>query len=144
MVPRRTRSATFRTATKPRNSLVSPSVSRMKSVVTVEERELGSGRGWPVRDGRRQRSATTGVIDGLALLLPRPIRLVRLRGAHAVRLGPEDVLDAGAGVGVKRLVEQALDVTVGRGRLATQLVQHRVERRLDIARRAHARHQADR
>src|SRR5687767_354345 len=104
MVPRRTRRFTSRTATKPRNSFVSPCVSRMRSAGT-------SGR--------------ARVKHGLALVLPGAIGLAGLPRGHAVELGGHHLLDVGARVPVERLVEEALDVGVRRRRLVPQPIEHR-------------------
>src|SRR5438270_12620846 len=136
IVPRRTRRSTFLTATKPRNSLVRPSVSRM--TLTVKEREAGSCRGWAVRGAYRLR-----VEHRLPLLLPCAVGLARFPRAHAVVLRAHYVLDERARVFVKRRLHQPLDVTVRRRRLVAEPLEQLGQRRVDVAGRAHARHEAD-
>src|SRR5882672_7602536 len=119
MVPRRTRSFTSFTATNPRNSLVSASVSRMTSSAI-------SGAG----GGRR-------VEPRLALLVPRSVGLVHLPRRHALVLGPQHVLQQRARVAMKRLVQEALGVSGGGRRGAAPLRDDRGQRGVEVGGRAH-------
>src|SRR5215470_3300780 len=83
IVPRRTRSVTSFTATNPRNSLVSPSVSRIRSSAIARR---------PV--GRRKEA-------GLALFAPRPIGFVHLPRVGALGLRAQDFLEDRARVAVE-------------------------------------------
>src|SRR5207245_4492464 len=94
---------TFFTATKPRNSLASPSVSRMRSSAI-------SGR--PVRRRIEAR---------VALLAPRPIGLVHLPRSPALGLRQQDFLEDRARIAVERFVEQSLGVGRRGGRCAPRL-----------------------
>src|SRR2546428_4977668 len=118
MAPRRTRRFTFLTATNPRNSLVSPSVSRMASVIA-------------------RRSSLARMEHGLALLLPRAVGLVDFPRRHAVVLRAHHLLDQGARVAVERGVEQPLGVRVGRLRRLADLLDDVTQRRLHAFLRAH-------
>src|SRR5947208_6309892 len=111
IAPRRTRRFTFLTATNPRNSLVSPSVSRMASVIA-------------------RRSSLARMEHGLALLLPRAVGLVDLPRRHAVVLRAHHLLDHGARVAVERGVEQPLGVRGGRRRRLADLVDDVVQCRV--------------
>src|SRR2546426_3913238 len=92
IVPRCTRSLTSFTATKPRNSLVSPSVSRMTSSA------ISGGQ-------------AGGRIEApLPLLLPSAVGLVHLPRPHALALRPQHLLEQPAPVPVGRLVAQSLCV----------------------------------
>src|SRR5207245_10137557 len=92
IVPRRTRKVTLFTATNPRNSLESPSVSRMRSSAIS---------GPPVR--RR-------IEPRLALLAPRPIGLVHLPRGAALGLRQQDFLEHRARIAVDRFGAQSLGV----------------------------------
>src|SRR5438128_1183765 len=125
IVPRRTRSLTSFTATKPRNSLVSPSVSRMTSSA------ISGGQA-----GRR-------IEARLPLLLPRTVGLVHLPRRHALALRPQHLLDQPARVAVERLVEQSLGVG-GRGRRgAARLPDDSRERPVEVGARTHPVDEAD-
>src|SRR5438046_9698047 len=125
MAPRRTRRFTFLTATNPRNSLVSPSVSRMASVIA-------------------RRSSLARMEHGLALLLPRAVGLVDLPRGHAVVLRTHHLLDHGARVFVERGVEQPLGVRGGRRRRLADLVDDVAQRRVHAIGRAHPVDEPDR
>src|SRR5215510_832614 len=96
IVPRRTSRLTSWTATKPRNSLVSPSVRRMTS-------------------------ALARVVIRFALFAPGAVGFRGLPGGHAGVLGTDELLDHRAGIVVEGLVEQPLGVGVGRRRRRPQL-----------------------
>src|SRR5438094_8813667 len=125
IAPRRTRRFTFLTATNPRNSLVSPSVSRMASVIA-------------------RRSSLARMEYGLALLLPRAVGLVDLPRRHAVVLRAHHLLDHGARVAVERGVEQPLGVRGGRRRRLAHLVDDVAQRRVHAIGRAHPVDEPDR
>src|SRR5262245_64208784 len=101
IVPRRTRRSTSLTATKPRNSLVSPWVSRMTSPATDEM----------IVGGPSPDKASGGLGRGriearVAPLAPRRVGGPDLPRGHAVVLGAHHVLDEGARVAVEGVVEQ--------------------------------------
>src|SRR6266849_1016036 len=126
IVPRRTHSLTSFTATNPRNSLVSPSVSRITSVAISGPR------------ARRRIEAR------LPLFAPRAVGLVHLPRRGALALRPQYVLEDRARVAVERLVEQSLGVA-GRGRRrAARLLDDGRERPVEVGRRAHPVDEADR
>src|SRR5437870_5616545 len=126
IVPRRTRKVTFFTATNPRNSLESPSVSRMRSSAISRP---------PVR--RR-------IEPRLALLAPRPIGLVHLPRGDALGLRQQDFLEDRARIAVERFVEQSLGVGRRGGPRALRLCDDRSQRALEVARRAHPVDETDR
>src|SRR5213593_2961978 len=119
IVPRRTRSLTSFTATKPRNSLVSPSVSRMTSSA------ISGGQA-----GRR-------IEARLPLLLPRTVGLVHLPRRQALALRPQHLLEQPARVAVERLVEQPLGVGGRGGRGAARLADDGRERPVEVGARTH-------
>src|SRR5438445_2098166 len=126
IVPRRTRSRTSFTATNPRNSFVSPSVSRMTSPAI-------SGP----RAGRR-------IEARLPLLVPGAVGLVHLPRRHALGLRVQHLLEERARVVVERLVKETLGVGDRDRRCATRLGDDGRERLVELGRRAHPVDESDR
>src|SRR2546427_722065 len=125
IVPRCTRSLTSFTATKPRNSLVSPSVSRMTSSA------ISGGQAGGRIEAR------------LPLLLPGAVGLVHLPRRHALALRPQHLLEQPARVAVERLVEQSLGVGGRGGRGAARLPDDGRERPVEVGARTHPVDEAD-
>src|SRR2546425_6514936 len=126
IVPRRTRSLTSFTATNPRNSLVSASVSRMTSSA--------------ISGGRARRR----VEPGLALLVPRAVGLAHFPRRHALVLRLQHLLEQRARVAVERLVEETLGVGGRSRRGAARLLDDGRERPVEVGARAHPVDETDR
>src|SRR5947209_6896007 len=122
----RTRSFTSFTATSPRNSLVSASVSRMTSSA--------------ISGGRARRR----VVPGLPLLVPRAVGLAHFPRRHALVLRRQHLLEQRARVAVERLVEETLGVGGRRRRGAARLLDDGRERLVEVGARAHPVDETDR